>query len=66
MIISKIKGNTILTFSGCLDIIGYFIALILFWVIVIILFSLFMGWFLEDPEGHIMNGMHSIQLWLES
>lgn len=43
MIISKIKGNTILTFSGCLDIIGYFIALIFFWAIVIILFSLFMG-----------------------
>ncbi len=47
MIISKIKGNNILTFSGCLDMIGYFIALIFFWAIVIILFSLFMGWFLE-------------------
>lgn len=43
MIISKIKGNNILTFSGCLDMIGYFIALIFFWAIVIILFSLFMG-----------------------
>lgn len=66
MIWSKISGNNIYTFTGIRDMIGYFIAVVLFWAIILIIFSLFMSWFLEDPEGHLMNGMNSIQAWLDS
>jgi len=66
MILSKISGKVIYTFTGIRDMIGYFIAVILFWAIILIVFSLFMSWFLENPEGHIMNGLNSIQVWIDS